>query len=132
LAYLPAAGAPGALNSDLEDPTSTSSGTFGGDVAALKLNIDLSDAGFLPGPNGVHFGDLVLKGFGRTKTGPSPLNGLTVRQFSAVVNTILGGGSLSQYRAYSAFNLDNITMDIKGSFLNGVASTFGTNNLTLP
>ena len=46
--YLPAGGSPGTLNGNLLDPTSTSSGTFGGDVLALQLNVDFSNAGFLP------------------------------------------------------------------------------------
>ena len=38
--FLPASGAPGALNTDLENPSTTSAGIFAGQVAGLKLNID--------------------------------------------------------------------------------------------
>src|SRR5260370_11364398 len=48
-AYLPASGAPGPLGGNLDDPTTTSSGAFGGDVLTLELNVDFSDAGFLLG-----------------------------------------------------------------------------------
>jgi hypothetical protein len=40
LAFLPAAGVSGPLNTDLADPSSSSAGVFGGEVAALKLNVD--------------------------------------------------------------------------------------------
>ncbi len=43
-AYLPADGAAGVLDSSSTDPTTTSAGVFGGDVVALKLNIDFSDS----------------------------------------------------------------------------------------
>jgi hypothetical protein len=46
--YLPAGGSPGTLNGNVFNPSSTSSGTFGGDVLALQLNVDFSNAGFLP------------------------------------------------------------------------------------
>ena len=87
--FLPASGAPGALNTDLEDPTTTSAGIFAGQVAGLKLNIDFSAAGLLPGTSGLHFGDLVLTGMTGTDSG---LNGLTVSQFLSLVDTALGGG----------------------------------------
>jgi uncharacterized repeat protein (TIGR01451 family) len=41
-AYLPASGPPGVLGSSELDPTQTSAGVFGGDVVALKLNVDFS------------------------------------------------------------------------------------------
>src|ERR1035438_5646243 len=47
--YLPDGGAVGPLDSDVLNPTSPVSGAFGGDVTALKLNIDFSDAGVLRG-----------------------------------------------------------------------------------
>ena len=87
--FLPASGAPGALDTDLENPTTTSAGIFAGEVAGLKLNIDFSAAGLLQGTSGLHFGDLVLTGMTGTDSG---LNGLTVSQFLGLVDTALGGG----------------------------------------
>jgi hypothetical protein len=127
-AYLPSGGPAGPLDSNLFNPTSTPSGVFGGDVAALKLNIDFSDAGLLGG-TGVHFGDLVLTNFGNTQRGMPGLNGLTVREFSAVVNTLLGGGS---YGHYTIADLDPITQDLNGSFSGGVPSAFVTEHLLIP
>jgi hypothetical protein len=52
LSYFPAAGPAAALNQNYVDPTTTSSGAFGADVLALKLDIDFSNAGFLVGTSG--------------------------------------------------------------------------------
>ena len=49
LSYLPAVGPAAALNADLVNPTSSSSGEFGGNVLALRLNVDFSDANLLAG-----------------------------------------------------------------------------------
>jgi hypothetical protein len=58
--YLPASGAPGSLLADLVDPTSTAAGIFCGEVLALRLNVDFSDAGYTRGSLGTPFGDLVI------------------------------------------------------------------------
>ena len=42
-------------------PTSSPSGSFGGDVLVLRLNVDFSDAGFLHGTSKIPFGNLVLE-----------------------------------------------------------------------
>jgi hypothetical protein len=59
LTYLPQSGAPSSLDANLLDPTSSSSGAFGGQVVALGLNIGFGDHGFLSHPADVSFGDLV-------------------------------------------------------------------------
>jgi hypothetical protein len=87
--FLPASGASGALSTDLENPSTTSAGIFAGQVAGLKLNIDFSEAGLLPGTAGLSFGDLVLTGFSGSD---SSLNGLTVGEFLTLTNSALGGG----------------------------------------
>ena len=46
---LPACCSPSALTKDEIDPSSTTSGLFGGSVLALQLNVDFADAGFLAG-----------------------------------------------------------------------------------
>jgi hypothetical protein len=134
--YLPDAGQAGALDSDLVDPRSSASGSFGGEVTALKLNIDFSDAGVLPGNLGVHFGDLVLQGFsgGQLRS----LNGLTVRHFAAGMNSLLGGGTFFipfrnfTYHTTDIPVLDAIIQSINSSYFGGTASAFATNNLAVP
>jgi hypothetical protein len=88
--YLPGVGTAGALIQNYEDPTATSSGAYGGEVVALRLNVDFSAAGFLPGTSGLPFGNLYLTGFDTTLPN---LNGMTVSQFLTLNETLLGGGS---------------------------------------
>jgi hypothetical protein len=124
LDYLPALGAIGPLNADLINPSSTSSGTYGGEVLALQLNIDFSDAGFTLGNAGIPFGDLILSNF---STLPG-LNGLTVRDFSGLVNTLLGGGS----NGYTISELYPLTVDLNSSFGGGGVSQFALDHLNAP
>jgi hypothetical protein len=122
-AYLPASGPAGALNANLLDPTTTSSGDFGGNVAALKLDIDFSDAAVTLGNTGIAFGDLILANVGLTD-----LNGLTVRQFLSLLNTALGGGTTID----SIADLDPLAVQLSVSFYAGTPSTFAQNNLVAP
>ncbi|HEX3486708.1 MAG TPA: hypothetical protein VHT51_16740, partial [Micropepsaceae bacterium] len=55
LIFLPTTGPAAALNATLVDPTSSSSGIFGGQVVGLRFNIDFSEAGFTLGSSGVPF-----------------------------------------------------------------------------
>jgi hypothetical protein len=89
--YLPALGPIGPLTGDIVDPSQlTAAGVFGGEMVSLALNIDFSDAGYLPGAAGIAFGDLLLAEF----TGDlALLNGMTMRQFFAQGNMLLGGGT---------------------------------------
>ncbi len=116
--YLPSNGTPGPLNSDLIDPTSTSSGAFGGEVLALRLNIDFSDAGLLPGALGIPFGDLQFRNFVNSQYN---LNDLTVRQLLGQANNLLGGGSSF---FYSIAELNQIAVQLNSSFGAGGVSVF--------
>ena len=118
---LPATGAPGALTADLINPLSSSSGIFGGDVLALKLNVDFADAGVTAGTSSTRFGDLLLCGF---STLPA-LNGLTVRSFLAAANTALGGGSA----LYPISTLDSVANALNLAFVGGTASVFAQDHL---
>jgi hypothetical protein len=120
LDYLPASSLPGPLTADLIDPTSSSSGQFGGNVVALELDVDMSDAGVLGGTSGLRFGDLLLCEF----TTPA-LNGITVRQFLAIANTLLGGGS----GPLTIDDADPITFELTRAFVGGDPSTFAQQHL---
>ena len=119
LAFLPAGGTAGPLTAGLSNPTTSASGIFGGQVLALRLNIDFSDAGGLGENSSLKFGDLTLCGFSNDPTfGDLPnLNGISVRQFSTMANTLLGGGSAT----YSIDQLGPITDEINSSFDGGVS-----------
>ena len=121
--YLPANGAPGPLNADLLDPSTTSSGSFGGEVMALQLNVDFSDSGLLSGAFGIPFGDLVLYNF----TDLPELNGMRIRQYLNHVNILLGGGT----NLYTISELLSLTASINSSFYNGVPSQFAREHLRI-
>ena len=89
-AYLPALGSLGPLTSDYINPSTTTAGAFGGQLVALQLNIDFSDAGVMLGSRGLPFGELVIH-----DVDDCPLvNDLSVRQFLHEASNVLGGGSM--------------------------------------
>src|SRR5262249_46525248 len=115
--FLPSSGTAGILNGNLQNPTTTSAGELTGEVAALKLNVDMSNAL----GNAVTLGSLTICNFGSVLT----LNGQTVTQFLAVANHVLGGGSgpTSPGVAAAVARLINI------AFAGGTPSTFAQANL---
>jgi hypothetical protein len=123
--YLPSIGPFATLNGSVLDPISTASGAFGGEVLGLELNVDFSDAGFLPGASGIPFGNLVLENFSPFF---SPFNGLTVRQFLGDVNTLLGGGS----SVFTISDLGSMVGDLNASFSGGTPSAFAQAHLVAP
>lgn len=123
--FLPASGAVGALNTDLENPTTTSAGIFAGEVAGLGLNIDFSAAGLLPGSSGLRFGDLVLTGLTGANAG---LNGLTVTQFLSIDNAALGGAVTS----FTTTDLDIELAGLNNAFDDGQPSSFAQEHLVAP
>jgi hypothetical protein len=130
LAYLPSIGGYAPLNGSVLNPISTFSGAFGGDVLGLELNVDFSDAGFLPAASGIPFGDLVLEGF---STLPQ-LDGLAVRQFLGDMNTLLSGGSsiVSIDDIGGPPDFDPILSSLNASFSSGAPSQFAQDHLVAP
>jgi hypothetical protein len=125
LSFLPSTGPAAALNATLVDPTSSSSGIFGGQVVGLAFNIDFSDAGYTLGSLGIPFGDLILHDL----TGPiAGLNGDDLRQFFDVTNIALGGGNAG----YAITDLSALLMQVNGSFEGGFTNAFGDDHLALP
>lgn len=123
-AYLPASGAIGPLDASLLNPTTSASGSFGGDVVALTLDVDFSS---LTGSSGPAFGNLVITGM---PAALSDLNGMTVGQFLEELDILLGGGSLPD--GYTIAELDPIAIDIEESFTNGTPDAFAQDNLLPP
>jgi hypothetical protein len=121
LFYLPAVGPAATLNADLLDPSSSASGVFGGEVVALKLNVDFSAAALIGGTSGLSFGDLMLRGF---SSQPS-LNGMTVSGFLAVANTVLGGGAAP----FTPPELASIALELNTAFFIGIPSTLAQTHL---
>jgi hypothetical protein len=122
LHYVPTTGAPAPLDTDLNNPVTTSAGVFGGDVLALQLDIDFGDAGVLAGAAPVRFGDLHICGLTGATAG---LNGSTVRSFATVANTALGGGATG----YTVADLDAVTDELAAAFNDGTVTTFAQDHL---
>ena len=120
--YLPQTGTPGALSATVNDPTDTASGGFGGDVVALKLNVDFADSALLKANSGLKFGDLTICGL----TSDTDLNSKTVRQFFALANTGLGGQATTD-----SINpdLESIAANLNAAFLDGAPSTWAQEHL---
>jgi hypothetical protein len=87
--YQPTTGVPGPLDNDLVDPTSTSSGVFGGHVLALQIDVAFNDAGQMSGTAPLTFGNLRVCGL----AGTPGFNGFTVREILGALNTAIGGGA---------------------------------------
>jgi hypothetical protein len=115
--YLPATGSPGALTNSIVDPITTSAGDFGGEVTALKLNIEHSSQF----GNAVPLASLTICALATLPT----MNGQTVAQFLAVANHILGGGSAT----ISAGQASALARFINLAFEAGAPSTFAQENL---
>ncbi len=115
--YLPAGGTPDTLDDDYVNPEDTSSGVFGGQVLALKLNVDFSDAEITP----IGFGDLIL-----CNTGTS-LDGQTVREILGAANEALGGGSLPD--GYTISQLNDLVTKLNEAFDGGTPSAWALGHL---
>ncbi len=129
-AYLPASGTPDPLDASLLDPTTSASGSFGGDVVALTLDVNFSS---LTGSSGPSFGNLVIAGIpAQFPQFPelSGVDGLTVGQFLGQLDTLLGGGSLPS--GYTIAELDPIAIALENSFTDGSPSTFAQDALVPP
>jgi hypothetical protein len=118
--YLPQTGPAAPLTESTLNPTSTSSGSFGANTSALKLNIDFSDRNLLARNATTALGDVLL-----CNVVPAGLNGASVRDLLTVANTELGDGS----SAYSAVDLDALEADVNIAFLNGTPSTWALDHL---
>lgn len=120
--YLPQFNAPAALNANVDDPSITSSGIFGGQVAALQLDIDFNNAGVLGGTASVKYSTVRLCGL---TGGVSGLNGSTIAQLRDVVNTALGAGATP----YAITDLSSLLTSVTEAFQNKDVSTFAQEHL---
>lgn len=121
--FFPASGPASALVTTLLNPASSPAGAFGGEVLALRLNVDFSDAGVTSGPGGP-FGDLVIENV----TSIAGVNGLTVRQVLSDANTALGGG----VPPISIADLSAVITGLNSSFEGGTPSVFAQAFLVAP
>ncbi len=119
--YLPAGGTASSLSADLVNPTSSSSGVFGGQVLALQLNVDFNNSGITAGTSG-SIANLKL-----CNTGTS-LDDMTVSDILGAANTALGGGALPD--GYTVSGIETLVDIINNAFDNcEVVTEFATLNL---
>lgn len=121
--YLPAGKTAGALTSDLANPTSSSAGVFGGQVLALRLNLDFGAAGAIGGTDGP-VGKLILQNT------DAALDGKTVQEVLALANTALGGGPLLEGTSYPSLN--DVVTKLNEAFDNCSPSTWAQSHLRRP
>ena len=106
----------------MTNPTSTSAGVFGGQVTALRLNVDFNDAGIIDGFLGSISG-LVLQGTGGS------LDGQTVAAILAAAEQALGGGALPA--GYDHSSLNNLVDELNNAFDNCDPSDWAQIHLAL-
>ena len=92
-----------------------------GDVTALQLDIDFDDAGFLPGTT--PFGDVTLCSVLLLPA----LNGLSVRAFASLANTLLGGGT----GPYTIADIEGVASALTDAFPGGAVSPFAHDHLVV-
>ena len=134
LNYLPDTSAPGVLTTNESNPQSTSSGVFGAEVLTLNLNVAYNDVGPIADtfgnvafthPDGVTWGDLILKGFVGSESG---LNGLAIRQLLPLSENLVGGG----VAPFSVMDISSLLISINATFEDGYVSDFAEAHLALP
>jgi hypothetical protein len=118
--YLPAGKTPNKLDGNYTNPTTTSSGVFGGQVLSLQLNVDFNAAGIIDGVDG-SIGNLRL-----CNTGTS-LDGKTINEILAAANKALGGGLRPTGYTYSSLN--DLVTHLNEAFDNCNVSTWALQHL---
>lgn len=79
--FLPQGGTPGTLKWSAVNPTTSAAGVFAGQVLALKLNVDFSNAG------------ITAPGLAQVKVSSGRLAGRSVSQVLAIAEQVLGGNT---------------------------------------
>jgi hypothetical protein len=119
IAFLPSTATPSVLTANLNNPTSTPAGVFAGQVLALEINVDFSNAGVTGfNPN---LGNLIVPTGIYSPSGA--FAGWTVNQILAVANLVLGGHTASLPAGISISDLNGVVDGINNSFDNGTCST---------
>jgi hypothetical protein len=106
--FLPQGGTPDRLGSWGINPADTDSGVLAGQVLALRLNVDFSNAG------------LTASGLGSKRIVTGPLAGRTVNEVLTIANSVLGGGSLPYGMSLAALN--DVVTAINENYEDGAAN----------
>jgi len=98
--FLPSTGTPRVLQSNKVNPGSSYGNEFAGNVLALDLNVEISDAG------------VTAEGYGDRILTSGKLSGTTVRDVLDMANDVLGGDLSVLPAGVSLYDLNNIIEDI--------------------
>ena len=109
-AFLPQGGSPGVLTATATNPTSTSAKVFAGQVLALRLSVDFSNAG------------ITRAGLANLKVASGRLAGYTVGQVLSLANAVLGGNTGALPSGLSVSGLNGIVDAINNNFDNGTTN----------
>lgn len=109
--FLPAGGAPKALKASANNPTSSAAGVFAGQVLAVQLAVNFSNAG------------VITPGLASLKVASGhPLAGQTVSQVLAIANRVLGGDLSVLPPGMSIAALNDAMARINENFDNGTTN----------
>jgi hypothetical protein len=109
--FLPAGGKAGALKTSAVNPTSSGAGVFAGQVLALRLSVDFSNAG------------VTTSGLSALKIAPGkPMAGTTVAQVLAWANILLGGETTGVPAGVTIASLNPVVTSINENFVDGTTN----------
>jgi hypothetical protein len=109
--YLPDGGGPNCLKKSYVNPTTTESGVFGAQLAALKINVDFSTRG------------ITKPGLANLKVAPNKkLAGYSVSQILTLANSILGGTTSALPKGCSLSDLTSALDNINKNFDSGTSN----------
>ena len=108
--FLPQGTTAGILTASATNPTTSSGGVFAGQVLALRLSVDFSNAGYKKA------------GLAALKVQTGKLAGLTVSQVLAMANAVLGGNTGALPVGVSISDLNNVVDLINNNYDNGTTN----------
>jgi hypothetical protein len=109
-AFLPQGGTPSILTASATNASSSSAGVFAGQVLALRLSVDFSNAG------------VEKPGLASLKVKSGKLAGLTVSQVLAMANAVLGGNTGALPAGVSISDLNSVVDAINNNYDNGTTN----------
>ena len=105
--FLPAGGTAGVLACSATNPTSSAAGVFAGQVLALRLSVDCSNAG------------ITRSGLADLKITSGKLTNYTLAQFLALCNSVIGGNTSALPAGVSIGDLNDAATRCNENFDNG-------------
>ena len=109
-AFLPQGGTANVFSASIVNPTSSPAGVFAGQVLALRLSVDFSNAG------------VTRSGLGSLRVRSGKLAGYRVSQVIALANTVIGGTTSALPSGVSLSDLNGIVDAINNNFDNGTSN----------